>query len=119
MPTVSREIAERLIEKCKTQKKPKIYCIVRYQNRIFDKDDWAVCYRPYHYDGLLQSPAVGGIDVLWGSERFRKDRINEMDEDNLEDFLADCEFSLKEALKKALKTKSEGSKCSARRKAKK
>lgn len=73
MPTISKQIAEQLIERCKKQKRPKIYCVVRYCNTFFNKEDYSVCYRPYHYDGLFQSPAISGIEVLWKSERFQKD----------------------------------------------
>lgn len=87
MPTISKDLAEREIARLKNQKRPKVYCIVRYQNRFNDDSenmtysDYAVCYKREHYDALMQSDFVGGIDVLLASERFKKDeRKTEQDE---------------------------------------
>ena len=79
MPTISKDLAEREIARLKKQKHPKVYCIVRYQNRLkgdsekMTYSDYAICYKRAHYDTLMQSDIVGGIDVLWSSERFKTD----------------------------------------------
>ncbi|MCH7759013.1 hypothetical protein IID20_01515, partial [Patescibacteria group bacterium] len=76
MPTISKDLAEREIERIKKQKRPKVYCIVRYQNRLkgdsekMTYSDYSICYNRVHYNALLQSDFVGGIDILWSSKRF-------------------------------------------------
>lgn len=79
MPTINKKLAEELIEKCKKQKKPKIYCVVRYQNRTKGDSekgtysDYAVCYKLEHYQAIMRSDFIGGVDVLWASKRFKAD----------------------------------------------
>ena len=93
MPTISKTLAEREIKRLKKQKKPKAYCIVRYQNRLkgdskkASYSDYAICYKPSHYQALMESNFVGGIDILWASERFVKDQQDQLDEDVLAEFV--------------------------------
>lgn len=77
MPTISKDLAEKEAARLKKQKRPKVFCIVRYQNRLrgdsekMTYSDYAICYKREHYDALMQSNFVGGIDILWASERFK------------------------------------------------
>ena len=79
MPTISKKLAEEEIENLKNQKKPKVYCIVNYQNRTkgdsenMTYPDYSICYNKRHYDAIMNSDFVGGIDILWSSERFKSD----------------------------------------------
>ncbi|MDO8557968.1 MAG: hypothetical protein Q7S09_02110 [bacterium] len=99
MPTISKDLAEREIVRLKKQKRPKVYCIVRYQNRLKGDgekimySDYAICYKREHYDSLMRSGFIGGIDVLWASEKFKtENRSEEMDEGDIEDYLLSDEF---------------------------
>lgn len=68
MATVSREIAEKQIAHCKKQKRPRIYCIARYLNLEFGIVCYSLCYTARDYAALLNSSAVGNIEVLWRSQ---------------------------------------------------
>lgn len=73
MATVSKEIAEQLIERCKKQKRPRYYCIVRYRNRMFQRDNYAYLEDAVQWQTLLDSAAVGVVITLWASDKFRRD----------------------------------------------
>jgi len=87
MFSVNKDIAEREIARLKCQKRPQVYCVVRYQNRLngdsekYRYSGYAICYKPKHYQALMQSNFVGGIDVLWFSERFKFDEARQELED--------------------------------------
>lgn len=72
MATINRELAEQLIEKLQKQTRPKTYCILRYQNVMFDKEDYAYCNNEMQYQAVLSSPTVGEVKTLWASNRFRQ-----------------------------------------------
>ncbi|VVB83414.1 Uncharacterised protein [uncultured archaeon] len=86
MPTIDKALAEAEIERVKKQKKPKVYCIVRYQNRLNGDSekgiysDYSICYNLRDYEALVKSDFVGGIDILWSSEKFKQDKKIENDE---------------------------------------
>jgi hypothetical protein len=88
MPTIDKKFAEELLEKVKVQKKPKVYAILNYQNRLNGDSEkmtysgYAVCYNKKHYDSIFNSPVIGGIDILWESEKCKENRFSE-DEDLL------------------------------------
>lgn len=83
MATISREAAEKL-----AKGGGRFYAVVRYQNRIridegadpLNPDaensglDYAVCYKKRHYEALLNSPVVGGVDILRASKGYYNDR---------------------------------------------
>lgn len=66
MPTVSKQIAEELIERLKKQKRPKVYCVVSYQYEG-EKENYVVCYGPRQYRRLRKCVIV--VRVLWESKR--------------------------------------------------
>lgn len=68
MATVSREIAEEQIAHCKAKKRPRMYCIVRYSNLEFGITGYSLCYTARDYAALLNSSAVGNIEILWHSK---------------------------------------------------
>jgi len=88
MSTINKKLAEAEIERLKGQKKPKVYCIVRYQNRLKGDSekgiysDYSICYKSRDYKALMQSDFVGGIDVLWNSEKFKEDKKKLMDNED-------------------------------------
>ena len=79
MTTVTREIAEGEIARFEKQKRPKAYCIVRYQNRRNGDSEqmtysgYAICHTPAHYHALMENDNVGGVDILWSSARCKAD----------------------------------------------
>ena len=79
MPSVSKKIAEQEIEKLNRQKQPKVYCVVRYQNRMNGDDVrgsyscYCICYKRKHYQALMRSPVIGGVDIIWSSKKFKDD----------------------------------------------
>ena len=73
MATIGKALAEELIARCKKRKRPKEYCIVRYRNRVFGKDDHAYFTDRAQYEALLDGMAPGDVTVLWGSARFFAD----------------------------------------------
>jgi len=98
MSTINKKLAEAEIERLKEQKKPKVYCIVRYQNRLSGDSekgtysDYSICYNRNHYDALMQSDFVGGIDILWSSEKFKEDEKKLKEEDNLSNIYPYSQF---------------------------
>lgn len=81
MPTLDKDLAERLITRVKTQKRPKIYCIVRYENRLLENTfNYAYCNSEASYQEVLNSCVVGNVDILWASKRFTKLRQKEQQE---------------------------------------
>jgi len=90
MATIDRALADKLIKgngKCKEGTAG--YCLVRYQNRtkydipgvdLYNPDaeknvfDYAVFSSRKKYEEFMQSETVGGVDILWGSTRFKKDQ---------------------------------------------
>ncbi|MEK7638468.1 MAG: hypothetical protein AAB375_03535 [Patescibacteria group bacterium] len=73
MATISREIAEQQIARCKKQKRPRMYCIAKYWNLEFQKYGYSLCYTAREYEALLNSSVVEGVTILWSS-RSRKER---------------------------------------------
>jgi hypothetical protein len=65
MATISREIAEQQIARCKKQKRPRMYCVAKYWNLEFQKYGYSLCYTAREYEALLNSSAIGDITILW------------------------------------------------------
>lgn len=73
MPTMNREIAERMIANDgwydpndkEAPDNPRAWAVFRYENLQHGGIDWAVAYHPGQYVSYLASPAVGEIEVLW------------------------------------------------------
>lgn len=68
MATVAKEIAEQQIAHCRKQKRPRMYCIARYWNSVFQQENYALCYTEGDYASLLNSSAVENIEILWRSQ---------------------------------------------------
>ncbi len=91
MATISRELADRLLAgNGKTKEGSAGYVLVRYQNRnkydvpgadLYDPDakinvfDYAIFRSKRAYEQFMESDSVGGVDVLWASEKFKKDEL--------------------------------------------
>jgi len=88
MSTINRTLADKLVEgngKCKEGSAG--YVLVRYQNRTkygpnvncIDPDakincfDYAIFANRRKYEEFMNADTVGGVDILWASERFKKD----------------------------------------------
>ncbi len=89
MATINKSLAEELVKgngKCKAGTAG--YCLVRYQNRtkydlpgvdLYDPEakvncfDYAIFPNKKKFDLFQDSETVGGIDILWGSEKFNQD----------------------------------------------
>lgn len=89
MATIDRELAEKLVKgsgKCKEGSAG--YVLVRYQNRTkYDIPgvdlhnpnaevncfDYAILSSKRKYEEFLESETVGGVDILWGSDKFQRD----------------------------------------------
>jgi len=101
MATINRKLADELIKgEGKTKQGTAGYVLVRYQNRskyeipnvdFFDPDakvnvfDYAIFKNKKAYESFLRADTVGGVDILWGSEQFKKDEVKrQQDELNLE-----------------------------------
>ncbi|EKD52676.1 MAG: hypothetical protein ACD_61C00275G0005 [uncultured bacterium] len=101
MATINKSLAEELVRgngKCK--KGTAGYCLVRYQNRtkynlpgvdLYDPEakincyDYAIFADKRKFEIFQESETVGGIDILWGSERFKQDEAKrELAEDKAE-----------------------------------
>lgn len=73
MPTVSEEIAQRVIDgdgwydpdDKDAPDNPEAWCVFKYFNVEFDKEDWAICFTAVQFSGYLNSPNVGRIEMLW------------------------------------------------------
>jgi len=103
MATVNKEIARRLVENDGVfEGDPRVYCVVMYQNRtkygeegeiVYDPEkpgscwDFAVYYDRERYLDMYDSPVVGGVEILWGSEQFFRDEVEEMDWEDRFDML--------------------------------
>ncbi len=73
MATIDVEIARSMIEKLRKQKRPKVYCVVRYYNVMFEKEYWAYFNNKFEYDSALGSGNARDINVMWWSDRYIKD----------------------------------------------
>ena len=89
MSTINRELAEELVRgDGKSKHGTAGYCLVRYQNRtkydipgvdLYDPNakvncfDYAIFSSRRKYEEFTNSDTVGGVDILWGSKRFKKD----------------------------------------------
>jgi len=88
MPTIDKVLAEKEIARLKTQKNPKVYCVVRYQDRLRGDSEkmtysgYSICNKRAHYEALMRSNNVGGVDVLWASERFTADAKKQEDDED-------------------------------------
>ena len=74
MATITKANADKLIEKCNKQKRPIYYCIVSYWNTFSDATNYAYAKDGVDYDAICGSPVVANVEVLWASERFKKDQ---------------------------------------------
>ena len=74
MATVNREIAEQIIERAKAQKRPKVYCVIEYENVVFNRTNYAYFEDKDEYLSAIQGQGAGTVKVLWSSPRFEKDR---------------------------------------------
>lgn len=91
MATINKNLAQKLIAgNGKTKEGSAGYVLVRYQNRtkydipgadLYDPEakinvfDYAVFKTEKAYLNFLESETVGGVDVLWASEKFKKDEL--------------------------------------------
>jgi len=91
MSTINRELANELLKgNGKSKHGSAGYCLVRYQNRtkydipgvdLYDPDakincfDYAIFPNKRKYEEFMESDMVGGVDILWSSERFKKDEM--------------------------------------------
>lgn len=97
MATINRALADELVKgNGKSKHGTAGYCLVRYQNRtkydipgidLYNPDaeknvfDYAIFSSRKKYEEFLSADTIGGVDILWGSERFKKDEIRrELDE---------------------------------------
>lgn len=69
MATISKELAEKEVKRLKTQKQPKVYCILRYWNNLFNKENYASCNNEVEYQAVVGS-GVSEVKILWASDRF-------------------------------------------------
>jgi hypothetical protein len=97
MSTINRQLAEELIKgDGKSKHGTAGYVLVRYQNRtkydipgidLYNPDaennvfDYAIFSSKQKYEEFLQADTVGGIDILWGSARFKKDEEKRQEEE--------------------------------------
>lgn len=87
------------------------YCLVRYQNRtkydipnidLYNPDtelnvfDYAIFSNREKYEAFLESDTVGGVDVLWASEKFKKDEIERISIEEKKELLEDVADILNE-----------------------
>ena len=72
MATISKNLADELIVELKKQKRPRVYCVVRYCNPIFRKHGYAMLENEDQYRALLASMGTAPVKVLWTSPRFKK-----------------------------------------------
>ncbi len=77
MATVDKDIAEKLIEKCKKQKRPRVYCIASYENLTFKKKCYSICYLRKNYNNLRWSSNTANIRILWESMKCNLDWLVE------------------------------------------
>lgn len=91
MATISRELADSLIAgNGKTKEGSAGYVLVRYQNRskydipgidLYDPDaklnvfDYAIFRSKKAYETFMESESIGGVDVLWASDKFKRDEL--------------------------------------------
>jgi hypothetical protein len=112
MATIDRALAEELIKgngKCKHGTAG--YVLVRYQNRtkydiprvdLYNPDaeincfDYAVFSTRRKYEEFLGSDTVGGVDILWASERFKRDEIKREQEAEAEELMEGTEDIINE-----------------------
>lgn len=89
MATINKSLAEELVKGNGRCKKGAVgYCLVRYQNRTkYDLPgvdyynpeakvncfDYAIFADKRKFELFQESDMVGGIDILWGSEKFKQD----------------------------------------------
>ena len=89
MSTINRELADELLKgDGKSKHGTAGYCLVRYQNRtkydipgvdLYDPEakvncfDYAIFSNRRKYEEFMNSDTIGGVDVLWASNRFKKD----------------------------------------------
>lgn len=88
MATILKDDALAMVERCEKQTRPKVYCIIRYENLF--TGDWNYAYyagprAQIKFEEATESPAVGFVEVLFGSERFRRDFPAYLDDELEED----------------------------------
>lgn len=117
MSTINRQLADELIKgNGKSKQGTAGYCLVRYQNRmkynipnvdLYNPEakmncfDYAIFTNKAKYEEFLNSDNVGGVDILWASERCKKDEAKrELTEEQaelmegVEDIIAEYEEGL-------------------------
>lgn len=117
MSTINRQLADELVKgNGKSKHGTAGYCLVKYQNRMkydipnvdtTDPDakincfDYAIFTDKEKFEEFVNSDTVGGVDILWASERCKKDeekRELEEEKDELmegvEDVIAEYEEDL-------------------------
>jgi hypothetical protein len=72
MATVHKDIALELIKRCKMGLSKKYYCIVRYWNDVFQKEDFAYLENEEAYQQLAK--ASSKVKILWRSDKFKQTR---------------------------------------------
>lgn len=99
MATINRELADELIKgEGKSEHGSAGYCLVRYQNRtkydipnvdLYNPDaevncfDYAIFPNKRKFDLFLESETVAGVDILWASEKCKRDEAaRELEEDS-------------------------------------
>lgn len=97
MATINRALADKLVKgKGKSKEGSAGYVLVRYQNRtkydipgadMYDPDaevnvfDYAVFNTKRAYEHFMESDMVGGVDILWASEKFKKDEVKRQEKE--------------------------------------
>ena len=77
MATIYVDLAQAMIGKLKKQKRPRIYCVGRYMNIVFEKECWAYFNNKHEYDCALKSGNVRDFKVMWWSKKYIKDFLME------------------------------------------
>jgi hypothetical protein len=103
MATINRTLADELVKgNGKSKHGTAGYCLVRYENRtkydisgvdFYNPDaeknvfDYAIFTNKRKYEEFLNADTVGGVDILWGSERFKKDELKRVEDAEKEELL--------------------------------
>lgn len=79
MASVTKQVAVKEARRLESLKKPKVYCVANYQDRVAGDiangiyTGYAICQSRQEYEELLDSNQVGGIKTLWSSPAFKLD----------------------------------------------
>lgn len=68
--TISEEAARELIGRIKTQKRPIIYCILKYRGATSQGWEWASCDNEFECQEILRRPGTNEVEIPWKSRKF-------------------------------------------------